>query len=51
MPDATNSAPRPVQIDRRDAEVAVAQLALDNVQRHAFARELDGVRVPELVRR
>jgi hypothetical protein len=27
------------------------ELALDDVQRHAFARELDRVRVPELVRR
>jgi hypothetical protein len=29
----------------------VAGLALDDDQRHAFASELDGVRVPELVRR
>jgi hypothetical protein len=28
----------------------VAQLALNDDQRHAFARHLDGVRVPELVR-
>jgi hypothetical protein len=29
----------------------VAELALDDDQWHAFACELDGVRVPELVRR
>ena len=40
-----------LQVDRRDAEVVVAELALDHDQRHAFARQLDGVRVPELVRR
>jgi hypothetical protein len=34
---------------RRDAEVAVAKLALDDDQRHALARELDGMRVPQLV--
>jgi hypothetical protein len=38
-----------LQVDRRDAEVAVAELALDDDQRHALARELDGMRVPELV--
>ena len=40
-----------LQIHGGDAEVAVAQLALDDDQRHAFARELDGVGVAELVRR
>jgi hypothetical protein len=40
-----------LQVDRGDAEVAVAALTLDDDQRHAFAGELDGVRVPELVRR
>src|SRR5829696_1188123 len=40
-----------LQVDRRDAEVAVAELALDDDQRHAFARQLEGVRMPELVRR
>jgi hypothetical protein len=40
-----------LQVDRRDAEVAVAKLALDHDQRHALARELDGMRVPELMRR
>jgi hypothetical protein len=40
-----------MEIDGRDAEVAVAELALDDDERHAFARHLDGVRVAELVRR
>jgi hypothetical protein len=40
-----------LQVDRGDAEVAVAELALDDDRRHAFASELDGVRVPELVGR
>ena len=40
-----------LQVDRGEAEIAVAKLALDDDQRHAFASELDGVRVPELVRR
>ena len=40
-----------LQVDRRDAEVAVAELALDDDQRHALARELDGVGMPKLVRR
>jgi hypothetical protein len=35
-----------LQVDRRDAEVAVAELPLDDDQRHPFARQLDGVRVP-----
>jgi hypothetical protein len=36
-----------LQIDRRDAEGAVAELALDDDQRHALAGHLHGVRVPE----
>jgi hypothetical protein len=40
-----------LKVDGRDAEVAVAELALDDNQRHAFARELDGVAVAERVRR
>jgi hypothetical protein len=40
-----------LQIDGGDAEVAVAELALDHDQRHAFARRFDRVRVSELVRR
>src|SRR5688572_676543 len=40
-----------LEVDRGDAEVGVAELALDDDQRHALAGHLDGVRVPELVRR
>ena len=40
-----------LQVDRRDAEVAVAELALNDDQRLTFASQFDGVRVPELVRR
>jgi len=40
-----------LQVDRRDAEVAVAQLALDDDQRHPLARQFDGVRVRDLVGR
>jgi hypothetical protein len=36
-----------LQIDRRHAEVAVAELALDDIERDAFVGELDRVRVPE----
>src|SRR4051794_19497243 len=39
-----------LQVDRSDAEVAVAELALDDVERDAVVREFDGVRVAELVR-
>jgi hypothetical protein len=39
-----------LQVDRGDAEVAVAQLALDDDQRDALARHLDGMGVTELVR-
>ena len=38
-----------LEVDGRDAEVAVPELALDGDQRHAFARHLDGMGVPELV--
>jgi hypothetical protein len=48
---AVTPAPRLVPTRRGDAEVAVAELALDDDQRHALARHLDGVGVPELVRR
>jgi len=41
----------PCRIDRGDAEVGVAELALDDDQRHALAGHLDGVRVAQLVRR
>src|SRR3954451_3290872 len=39
-----------LQIDRGHAEVAVPELALDDVQRHALAQQLKRVRVPQLVR-
>jgi hypothetical protein len=35
----------PLQLDRRRAEVGVAELPLDDVQRHALAGQLDGMRV------
>ena len=38
-----------LEVDAGDAEVGVAELALDHVQRDAFASELDGVRVSQLV--
>ena len=40
-----------LQVNGRDAEIAVAQSALDDDEWHAFARELDGMGVPELVGR
>ena len=40
-----------LEVDGGDAEVAVAELALNDDERHAFARQLNGVRVAELVRR
>jgi hypothetical protein len=39
------------EVDRGGAEVRVGELALDDVQRHAFSRELDAVGVAQLVRR
>src|SRR3954470_21362713 len=39
-----------LQIARGHAEVAVPELALDDVQRHALAQQLKRVRVPQLVR-
>jgi hypothetical protein len=41
----------PWRIDRGDAEVAVAELALKYDERHAPVRHLDGARVAELVGR
>jgi hypothetical protein len=41
----------PLQVDRRRAEIHMTQLALDDVQRHAFARELERMGVAQLVRR
>jgi hypothetical protein len=40
-----------LEIDTGDAEVAVADLALNDDQRHPSAGQLDGVRVAKLVRR
>jgi hypothetical protein len=40
----------PAQVDRGDGEVGVPELALDDEQRHAFARHLHRVRVSELMR-
>jgi hypothetical protein len=40
-----------LHVDGGDAEVAVPELALDDDQRHAFSSHLDGVRMPQLVRR
>ncbi len=34
-----------LEVDAGGAEVGVSELALDDVERHAFARELDGVGV------
>ncbi len=39
-----------LEVDGGDAEVAVAELALDDDQRDAFVGHLDGVSVPQLVR-
>jgi hypothetical protein len=40
-----------LEIDRGDAEVAVAELALNDDERHSLVRHLDGVAVAELVGR
>ena len=40
-----------LQVDAGRAEVGVAELALDDVQRHAFAGKFDGVGVAQLMRR
>jgi hypothetical protein len=39
-----------LQVDGRDAEAGVAELALDDDERHALTRHLDGVGVAQLVR-
>jgi hypothetical protein len=39
-----------LEVDRRDAKVRVAEPALDDVERDALARHVDGVRVAQLVR-
>jgi hypothetical protein len=40
----------PLQVDGGDAEVAVAELALDDDRRYAVASDFNGVGVAELVR-
>ena len=40
-----------LQIDAGDAQVGMAELALDDDERDAFVRHLDRVRMAELVRR
>src|SRR5215211_8484628 len=40
-----------LQVDGRDTEVGVSELALDDDQRHALARHLDGVGVAQLMGR
>jgi hypothetical protein len=40
-----------LQGDRRESEMAVAELSLDDAQRHTLARRLDGVRVAQFVGR
>jgi hypothetical protein len=39
----------PLQVNGRDPEVRVPELALDNDQRHALMRQLDSVRMAELM--
>jgi hypothetical protein len=39
------------EVGRGDPEIRVPELTLDDEQRHALARHLDGVRVPELMGR
>ena len=40
----------PLEVDRSDPEIAMAELALDHHQRDAFVCHLDGVGVTQLVR-
>jgi hypothetical protein len=37
-----------VQVDAGGAEAGMTELALDDVQRHSLAGELDGVRMAQL---
>jgi hypothetical protein len=39
-----------LEVNARDAEVCVSELALDHDERDAFVRHLDRVRVPQLMR-
>ena len=38
-----------LQVDRRDPEVGVPELALNHQERYALVGELDGVGVPQLM--
>jgi hypothetical protein len=40
-----------LQVDRRGAEVGLPELALHDVERHALTRELERMRMAQLVRR
>jgi hypothetical protein len=40
-----------LQVHRRDAEIGVTDLTLDDVERYAFARHFNGMSVAELMRR
>ena len=52
MVDRVDDLPRvdPLQVNRRNPEVRVPELPLDDRQRDPFVRHLDRVGVPELVR-
>jgi hypothetical protein len=39
----------PLQVNGRDPEVRMPEMALDNDQRHALMRQLDSVRMAELM--
>jgi hypothetical protein len=39
----------PCRVNRRDSQVGVPELALDDDQRHTLAGHLDGVRLAQLV--
>ena len=41
----------PLQVDRGNPEVRLAELPLDHVERHAFSSHLNSVRVPKQMRR
>jgi hypothetical protein len=40
-----------LEIDRRHAEIPVAELALNDIQRHTLAQQLDRMRVTQLLGR
>jgi hypothetical protein len=41
----------PLEVDAGDPQIAMAELSLDGHQWHALVRELDSVRMPQLMRR